>query len=211
MNGPDIRNLMKSQTFTDTLHGDYLKAWKAIEVVISKVLGGKRAEEKEMVKYVKAMMNCFKKLKSSMTLKMHLINNHLKDFMQQSPTESDEHGERFHQTIMALESRFKGKRLDALLAEMCWASNVIYSYENSRLVEKGEQKGHGDEDESSDDEGIRIEEEDSDEEIELAPKTSEGPFFEDPNATDSSSSDDEEPETKKMRSTSSTEETMETE
>jgi hypothetical protein len=33
---------------------------------------------------------------------------------------SDEHGERFHEDIMAMEKRYQGKWTSSMLAEYCW-------------------------------------------------------------------------------------------
>jgi hypothetical protein len=36
------------------------------------------------------------------------------------PSESDEHGERFHQVSAQLEHWYSGKKLNSLLADLCW-------------------------------------------------------------------------------------------
>lgn len=65
-----------------------------------------------------------------MTLKLHFLHHHLDAFLLQLPTESDEQGERFHQITMPMESRYKGKKLDAMLAEVCWWSQKICQYDD---------------------------------------------------------------------------------
>lgn len=119
----------KNADFENTLSATELHAWDAIKAVISNVSGGNRASPEETKDYVKNMMNAMKRIGSTMTLKMHLLNNHLNDFIKQSPNESDEHGEHFHQTAMPAERRFKGKRLDAMLAEVCWVTQKVHLYE----------------------------------------------------------------------------------
>lgn len=96
-----------------------------------------------MANYVKKMLDAFKKIQSTMTLKMHFLNNHFEDFLKQSPKESDEHGERFHQITMPMEKRFKGKRLDAMLGEVCWWSQKIALHK----------EGEDDEDDGDDEDG----------------------------------------------------------
>jgi len=59
------------------------------------------------------------KINVSMTLKLHFLHHHLDAFLRQLPAESDEHGERFHQVTMPMEKRYKSKKLDAMLAEVC--------------------------------------------------------------------------------------------
>lgn len=142
INGPEIRKLMRSMAFRDTLSWPELDAWEAIKTVIFKVLGGNRAPENQMREHVKNMMDAFRKIGSSMTYKMHLISHHLDDFIKQSSKDSDEHGEHFHQTTMPMENRFKGKKLNAMLGEVCWWSRTVQMYEAD------------DEEDSSDDENL---------------------------------------------------------
>lgn len=108
-NGPDIRKLMKSDLFLNTLPLNEKKAWIAIKSVITNVLGGQRIES-GAADLVKEMMTCFRNIGMTMTLKMHFLNNHIDDFLQQSPKDSDEQGERFHQIILSIEKRFKAKK-----------------------------------------------------------------------------------------------------
>lgn len=71
-----------------------------------------------------------------MTLKLHFLHFHLDTFLAQLPQESDEQGERFHQVTMPMEERFKGKKLDAMLAEVCWWSSKIMQYEDESTEEE---------------------------------------------------------------------------
>ncbi|XP_017493217.1 PREDICTED: uncharacterized protein LOC108381298 isoform X2 [Rhagoletis zephyria] len=58
------------------------------------------------------------------------MHHHLEYFSKQLASESDEHGERFHQVAMPMETRYKGKRLDSLVAEICWWSQKTYDPDN---------------------------------------------------------------------------------
>jgi len=121
---------MKSDQFSATLTNNYQKAWEALKAVINNVLGVHRADRENIRKLVTAMLTYFEKINVSMTLKLHFLHYHLDDFLQQLPTESDEQGERFHQVTMPMEKRFKGKKLDAMLAEVCWWSQKVCQYDN---------------------------------------------------------------------------------
>jgi hypothetical protein len=55
-----------------------------------------------------------------MLLKMHFLHSHLDSFPVNCGAVSDEHGERFHQDISAMENRNKGKWSAAMLADYCW-------------------------------------------------------------------------------------------
>lgn len=140
LNGPDIRKLIKSQRFTNVLGEDYATAWDALKNVIAHVLGKKRAPSQIVKEIVKAMLDSFNAINVSMTLKLHFLHYHLDEFLQQLPSESDEQGERFHQITLPMEKRYKGKRPDAMLAEVCWWSNKITSFEkkNAHLDDEGQ-------------------------------------------------------------------------
>jgi len=55
-----------------------------------------------------------------MSVKIHFLESHL-DFLPQNFGEvSDELGERFHQDIMAMETRYQSKWTSSVLADYCW-------------------------------------------------------------------------------------------
>ena len=55
----------------------------------------------------------------NMSLKIHFLESHL-DFLPENLGEvSDEHGERFHQDILAKEKRYQGKWTSSMLADYC--------------------------------------------------------------------------------------------
>ncbi|KYN36660.1 hypothetical protein ALC56_08451 [Trachymyrmex septentrionalis] len=56
-----------------------------------------------------------------MLLKIHFRHNHLDFFPPNLGEFSDEHGEHFHQDIVIIEKRFKGKDIRYMLAEYCWS------------------------------------------------------------------------------------------
>jgi len=55
-----------------------------------------------------------------MSLKIHFLESHLDFFPENLGEVSDEHGERFHQDIWALEKRYEGKWTSSILADYCW-------------------------------------------------------------------------------------------
>jgi hypothetical protein len=50
----------------------------------------------------------------------HFLSSHLNFFPENCGSVSDEHGERFHQDIAAMEGRYKGKWSPSMLADYCW-------------------------------------------------------------------------------------------
>ena len=120
---------MKNEAFTELMTTDHLRAWNALKAVIEGVLGKNRVPPNEVKKIVDDLLLHYERIGASMTLKLHFLHFHLDAFLRQLPQESDEQGERFHQITRAMESRFKGKKLDALLAEVCWWSGKLSEYE----------------------------------------------------------------------------------
>ena len=58
----------------------------------------------------------------NMSLKIHFLESLLDFFSPENLGEvSDEHGERFHQDILAMEKRYQGKWTSGILADYCWA------------------------------------------------------------------------------------------
>lgn len=96
-----------------------LNAWNSISAVIENVLCKNRSPEYR--DYIDNMMKSFDKLGVNMSLKIHMLHAHFDFYERQLSTETDETGERFHQTIMAFEDRFAGKRIDSMLADFCWS------------------------------------------------------------------------------------------
>lgn len=117
-NGPDIRRLMKNKEFDNSLDQNQLKAWNAIKDVIENVLGKKR--EPDCSQRVKCLLQSFEELDVNMSLKIHFLHHHMDWFESQLSTESDEQGERFHQIALTMETRYRGKKLDSMLGDLCW-------------------------------------------------------------------------------------------
>ena len=59
----------------------------------------------------------------NMSLKIHFLHSHLDFFPDNLGAVGDEHGERFHQDISALEKRYQGQRGARMLSNYCWTIN----------------------------------------------------------------------------------------
>jgi len=105
LNGPDIRKLLKDERFEGILLGAENDAWRYIKDVIHGFLGKNRA--KNYRKSIQNMLGAFEKIGVNMSLKIHFLHHHLEHFSGQLPTESDEQGERFHQTVLPFELRYQ--------------------------------------------------------------------------------------------------------
>lgn len=86
-------------------------------------LGNKKAENyKEMVR---EMLDAFRDMNVNMSLKIHILYDHLDYFPNNLGDFSDEHGERFHKDIALIEQRFKRKNTwwttIHMMGEYCWS------------------------------------------------------------------------------------------
>lgn len=109
---------MKDQRFEQCLMDEEGVAWDNVKAVINGVLGVHRVNGWHIL--VEEMLQSFEKIGVNMSLKVHFMHHHQDQFARQMPTESDEHGERFHQVTAQLEHWYSGKKLNSLLADLCW-------------------------------------------------------------------------------------------
>lgn len=132
--GKDIARLIKSTAFAGLLQGEEVYAWNCIKEIIKNLLGKSRAGNSSLI--VERMMLAFQRLDVHMSLKIHYLHSHLDAFWDQMSTESDEHGERFHQTAAVMECRYKSKRLDSMMGDLCWWIDKSFDHdteENTNL------------------------------------------------------------------------------
>ena len=62
----------------------------------------------------------YRELGCNMSLKIHFLDSHLDFFPNNLGAVSDEHGERFHQEMSTMETRYQGKWNPKMLADYCW-------------------------------------------------------------------------------------------
>lgn len=55
-----------------------------------------------------------------MSLKIHFLHSHLDFFPENLGAESDEQGERFHQELSVIESRYQGVWNEQMMGDYCW-------------------------------------------------------------------------------------------
>ena len=116
--GPQIRELMRDQNFDKELTDDENSAWVSFKKVCNEFLGNHRAENYSAI--VKELLASYRNLGCNMSLKIHFLDSHLDFFPENLGAVSDEHGERFHQDILSMETRYQGKWSSSMLADYCW-------------------------------------------------------------------------------------------
>lgn len=91
---------------------------EAFKSVATEFLGNNKADKYERL--VANLLKSYKLLGCNMSLKIHFLHSHLDYFPLNCGSVSDEHGERFHQDISAMEKRYQGKWSPSMLADYCW-------------------------------------------------------------------------------------------
>lgn len=110
--------MIKDDLFEELLLPNHQIAFDCLKAVIKNCLGVHRSENWRGLIF--DMLHSFDEINVRMSLKIHFLHHHLDHFEKQIPTESDEHGEKFHQITIPMESWFSGKKIDSLLADICW-------------------------------------------------------------------------------------------
>ena len=67
------------------------------------------------------MLQNYQEMKVNMALKIHILQFHLDFFPENLGAVSNEHGEKFHQSIAEIEKRYLGKWSVNALVDYCWS------------------------------------------------------------------------------------------
>jgi len=78
------------------------------------------------------MVKNFEKLGCLMNLKIHFLHAHLDQFPNNLGHFSEEQGERFHQDIKIMETRYQGRWDEHMMADFCWALKRDLPKENKK-------------------------------------------------------------------------------
>jgi hypothetical protein len=69
---------------------------------------------------INELIENYKALGCNMLVQVHFLDSHLDFFPQNSGNVTDEQGERFHQDISKMGTRYQGKWNPSMLADYCW-------------------------------------------------------------------------------------------
>jgi len=110
--------MIQDKQFNEDLNETERKAWLSFKKICKDFLGYHKAANCQDV--VQDLLTSYKTMGCNMSLKIYFLESHL-DFFQENLGEvSAEHGERFHQDILAMEKQYQGKWTSNMLAEYCW-------------------------------------------------------------------------------------------
>ena len=116
--GPQIRTLLKDEKFLNKMNKKEKDAWLSFKEVVEKFLGNHKEENyKELVT---DMIKKYKELGCLMSYKIHFLDSHLDYFPENLGDYSEEQGERFHQDIREMESRYQGRWDINMMSDFCW-------------------------------------------------------------------------------------------
>ena len=116
--GPDIRKLIGDEMFCENLNTKEKAAWYQFCLIVKNFLGNYKSPN--YMQIVTDLLHAYQELGARMSLKIHFLHSHLDFFPSNMGDISDEHGERFHQEIKAMENRYQGKVNEHMMADYCW-------------------------------------------------------------------------------------------
>jgi hypothetical protein len=117
--GPQLRRIMENyEEFSALLNTNERRAWETLVSVTKGFLGKHR--DSNYKDLVSDMLKAFEIQKVRMSLKVHFLNSHLDFFHDDFGNVTDEHGERFHQTILTIEKRYSGRADERMMGDFCW-------------------------------------------------------------------------------------------
>jgi len=116
--GPQIREMTQDKQFDEDLNETERNAWLSFKRICKDVLGNHKAANYQDV--LQDPLTSYKAMGCNMSLKNPLSGVTLGFFPRKSRRSSDEHGERFHQNIMAMEKRYQRKCTSSMFADYCW-------------------------------------------------------------------------------------------
>jgi len=116
--GPQIRELMQDKQFDEDLNETERNAWLSFKRICKDIVVNHKAASYQVI--LQDLLTSFKAMGCNMSLKIHFLESHLDILPENHGKVSEEHGERFHQDIMAMEKRYQGKWTPSMLADYCW-------------------------------------------------------------------------------------------
>lgn len=116
--GPDIRKLTKNADFERVMTTIEKKAWMSFKDVIKNFLGNRKSPNYKAI--VRKLLINLRLLGINMSYKIHFLHAHLNHFPKNLGDLSEEQGERFHQDIKVMETRYKGRWGVNMMADYCW-------------------------------------------------------------------------------------------
>ena len=114
--------MIRDGKFEDLLSQIEKSAWKSFKSVVKIFLGNRKAPNYREI--VGELLQSYQDMGCNMSLKIHFLDSHLDFFPDNLGAVCDEHGERFHQDISALEKRYHRQSSARMLSGYCWTMKM---------------------------------------------------------------------------------------
>ena len=95
-----------------------LVAWKAFVLVVKSFLGNNNA--RNYAELVTNMLTALRNFGCNMSIKMHYLFSHMRRLPKNLGPMSDDQGDRFHQDMKEMETRYQGRWDAVMIADYCW-------------------------------------------------------------------------------------------
>ncbi len=112
-----LDDCVKRENFVKTMRNE-TSAWRAFVDVVQNFLGKHKSEHYKDL--VSNLISTFCDIGANMSIKMHFLFSHLDRFPENLGDVSHEQGERFHQDIKEMETRYQGCWDAVMMADYCW-------------------------------------------------------------------------------------------
>ena len=128
---PQIRQLIRENSMTEV----ELEALKAFVLAVENFLGNNK--DRNYAEFVNNMLTAFRNLCWNMSVKMRYLFSHMDMFPKNLGSMSDKQGERFHQDLKEMETRYQGHWDAVMMADYCWnLKRDLPAAEHSRSSKK---------------------------------------------------------------------------
>ena len=116
--GPQVKRLMKSDSFSEKLIAVERRAWKSFVSVVKGFLENHKADNFRNI--VEELVDTYEKMGCRMSLKLHVLHSHINEFKDNMGDYSEEQGEKFHQDVKSFEGRYKGQYNKSMMGDYIW-------------------------------------------------------------------------------------------
>ena len=137
--GPQIQQLSSDPEFENSMNEVELEAWKVFVLVVKNFFGNNMA--RNYAELVNNILTAFRNLGCNMNVKMPYLFSHMDRFPENQGSMSDELGERFHQDLKKMETRYQGRWNAIMMADYGWnLKRDLPAAEHSRSSKRGKFK-----------------------------------------------------------------------
>ena len=116
--GPQVKRLLKSDSFSEKLSAVERRAWKSFVSVVEGFFGNHKADNFRNI--VEEFVDAYEKMGCRMLLKLHVLHSRIDEFKHNMGDYLEEQGERFHQDVKSFEERYKGQYNESMMGDYIW-------------------------------------------------------------------------------------------